>query len=315
MKMVNSVGLTFWQRIRLGLLWYISLGVATSPYFVQYHILQGLVCFVLRCIRYRYSRITSNLHNSFPEKSEAEIRTIRRRFYSHLAEMIVNTLGQARMTPEECRRRLNFVNSNELLSVIGNGPGIVLTSHLGSWEYYGFYGAWVENHVIALIYHKLHDPAAEELLKRLRIHSNGYTVASHEAARFFTRYRNDYNGKPVILGLISDQNPPRTPDSHWYRFLNQDTIFFEGGERLAMRYGVPVFYASQRKLRRGYYEATFEMLWDGVSEVAPHEITERYVSLLERDILACPEMWMWSHHRWKHRPDKKYNPVARPRGY
>lgn len=316
MRAGNNVELTFMQRVRLESLWLLCRGVAAAPYFVQYYVLQEIVCFILRCLRYRYARITSNLRNSFPDKSEAEIRGIRRRFYSHLAETIVNTLGQARMTPEECRRRIDFVNMDMMAGIIGDGPCIILASHMGSWEYYSFGGMWFDDHMLASVYHKLHDPAAEELFKRLRDHRNALPVAAHEAFRFFARYhRNGYEGLSVILGLISDQNPPRTPDSHWYRFLNQDTIFFEGGERMAVKYGVPVFYASQRKLRRGYYESSFELLWDGRSEVAPHEITERYVRLLEKDIMERPEMWMWSHHRWKHRPDTAFRPVERPRGY
>ena len=54
-------------------------------------------------------------------------------------------------------------------------------------------------------------------------------------------------------------------------------------------------------LRRGYYELEFLRLYDGEEPVAPNEVTERYVRQLEKDIVADPGMWLWSHRRWKHR--------------
>ena len=103
------------------------------------------------------------------------------------------------------------------------------------------------------------------------------------------------------LCLIADQNPPKRPDSHWFRFLNQDTIFFDGGEKLALRCHLPVYFVRMDRLRRGRYEMSFVPLYDGVEEVAPNEITERYVRELERVICEQPELWIWSHRRWKHK--------------
>ena len=108
-------------------------------------------------------------------------------------------------------------------------------------------------------------------------------------------------GKNLVMGLIADQNPPRRPDSHWFRFLNQDTIFFDGGEKLALRCNLPVYFVRMERLQRGRYQMSFEPIYDGVEEVAEYEITERYVRRLEAMICEHPELWMWSHRRWKHK--------------
>lgn len=292
--------LSFRQRMLLELLWLTCRGVAAMPYAVQYYVIQEAVEAVLRCVRYRRRRITSNLRKSFPDMPEKEIARLRRRVYSNLAEAVVNTAVLARMTPDECRRRLEMTGTDMIESITGGGPCVVLASHSGAWEYYSFSGMLFDRHTIALVYHRLHSPVFEALYKRLRNHDNGVVIASSDAVRFFARHRDGLDGRALILGLISDQNPPRTKECHWYRFLNRDTLFFEGGERIALKYGIPVFYTSQCRQRRGYYKASFELLWDGRSDIAPHEITERYVRLLERDIKACPERWLWSHHRWKH---------------
>ena len=70
---------------------------------------------------------------------------------------------------------------------------------------------------------------------------------------------------------------------------------------MALNFHMPVYFCRQRRLRRGYYELEFLRLYDGVEQVAPNEVTERYVRQLESDIVADPGMWLWSHRRWKHR--------------
>lgn len=311
----DNTQLNGWQKVRLEILWSLCRLIAVMPYWFQYYLLQGFICCILRCLRYRYATITANLRNSFPEKDDREIALIRKRFYSNLAEMIVNTIVQARMDDEECRRRICFEKNDEVLQIVAERSCVTLTSHLGCWEFYGFWGMWLPNHLLVAVYHKIHNPVIDELYKRLRDHSCELPVAAHESLRFFMRYRNGYEGRHLVMGLISDQNPPRYSDSHWFRFLNQDTIFFEGGEQIALKYKLPVYYVTQYKIKRGYYSARFTLIYDGEEQLEPHEITERYVRLLEKDIKERPEMWMWSHKRWKHRRGENYQPVSRSTNY
>ena len=84
-------------------------------------------------------------------------------------------------------------------------------------------------------------------------------------------------------------------------FVTSVTVFFDGIEKMALKFHMPVYFCRQRRLRRGYYELEFLRLYDGVEQVAPNEVTERYVRQLESDIVADPGMWLWSHRRWKHR--------------
>jgi hypothetical protein len=72
-------------------------------------------------------------------------------------------------------------------------------------------------------------------------------------------------------------------------------------EKLALRCNLPVYFVKMNRLRRGRYEMSFELIYDGKEEVAEYEITQRYVRKLERMICECPELWMWSHRRWKHK--------------
>lgn len=70
---------------------------------------------------------------------------------------------------------------------------------------------------------------------------------------------------------------------------------------MALKLKMPVYFMHVRKVAPRHYEAEFKLVYDGVEPVAEHQITERYIALLEAMIRESPELWMWSHRRWKHK--------------
>ena len=205
-------------------------------------------------------------------------------------------------SPTKCRQVVVVKDLEKQMAAVEGRDWIALTAHLGCWEYCSFWGIIVPSQVVVAVYHPLRSRVFDELYKRLRSHANICPVPMAESLRFYLRNREKgIDGKNIVMGLIADQNPPRRPDSHWFRFLNRDTIFFDGGEKLALRCGLPVYCCWLRRVKPGYYEMDFDRIYDGEEEVAPHEITERYVRRLEQKIREYPDLWMWSHKRWKHK--------------
>lgn len=306
--MSDSKKMTPFQRMQLEILWLLCRGFAALPRWVRYYVVESIVFFVLYVVlRYRMKVVKENLRNSFPEKSRKELFLIRRRFYRTLSEIFVDTVSLAgARTPERVRRMIRFPDAAGQSAVTAGRDWITMTAHFGCWEYASFWGLWDPSQVVVAVYHPLRSPVIEELYQRLRRHPNTQTVAMHECLRFYLRHREEGidGGKNMVIGLIADQNPPRRPDCHWFRFLNQDTLFFDGGERLALKCGLPVYFGRIDRVRRGYYEMTFELIYDGKEPVAEYEITERYVRRLEALIRERPELWMWSHRRWKYRRDE-----------
>ena len=297
--------LTRMQRLGLESLWLLACGVAVLPYWFKYYVLEPLIFGVLcYCLRYRRRVVTTNLRNAFPEKSEAERATIRRNFYHTLAEVMIDTLNMAHMPPEKARRVIRVGNLEEQTAAVRGRDWIALLAHFGCWEYGSYWNALYDpSQVLVAVYHPLRSPVAEAFYQRLRNQANSMTVAMKETMRFYLRHRESgIDGKRIALGLIADQSPKLRPDSHWFTFLNQQTVFFDGGEKLALRYRLPVWFVRMERLKRGVYRLWFEPVYDGEEEVAPNEITERYVRKLEQMIREHPELWMWSHRRWKHQP-------------
>lgn len=300
---MKQIEMTRMQRFWLEILWLGARGFAALPYWFKYYVVEDVIFFVLYyCLRYRMKVVTTNLRNSFPEKSERERAVIRRKFYYTLAEIVVDTIDLARMSPRKGRTALTVKGLDEHLERVEGRDWIAMTAHFGCWEYCSFWGLYAPTQIVVAVYHPLRSKVADALYQRLRNREYATTVSMKESLRFYLRNREKgIDGKNLAMGLIADQNPPRRPDSHWFRFLNQDTIFFDGGEKLALRCRLPVYFVKIDRVRRGRYEMSFERIYDGKEEVAEYEITERYVRRLEAMICERPELWMWSHRRWKHK--------------
>ena len=300
---MKTTELTPMQRIGLESLWLGARVFAAMPYWFKYYVVENLIFVLLRyCLRYRMKVVKTNLRNSFPEKDERELAVIRRRFYRTLAEIFVDTINLAGLTPEKGRSLLTVKGLEEQKERVGGRDWIAMTAHFGCWEYCSFWGLYDPTQIVVAVYHPLRSRIVEAFYQRLRNGDYATTVAMKESLRFFLRNRaGGIGGRNLVMGLIADQNPPRRPDSRWFRFLNQDTIFFDGGEKLALRCQLPVYFVKMERLRRGRYEMSFELIYDGKEEVAEYEITQRYVRMLEAEIRRRPELWMWSHRRWKHK--------------
>ena len=152
------------------------------------------------------------------------------------------------------------------------------------------------------VYHPMSSVVFDCFFQRMRRYSeNITTVPMKSTITYYLRNRN--KGKGIILGLLSDQSPNLRADTHWFRFLNQDTAFIDGAESIATKFKIPILFAYTKRVAPGRYEVMLEEIYDGKEDVAQHEITQRYATRLEEMIREQPELWMWSHKRWKHTPE------------
>ncbi len=277
--------------------------IAINPRCIRYGVFVPFVSLILRLLRYRKRVIMQQLRESFPQKSEAELKKICSRNYRHLAEMIVDTLSLAGMSEKRRARNTEFNLTDNFHEVINGKNMIALTSHYGFWEIALNLYLVTPNHHLVVAYRPLSSSIADKLYKRLRNNPYVDVVPSKQLVRHYVANRNGIDGKNLVVGLIADQNCPPTKGCCWHRFLNHDSLFFDGGEQLAVKFGLPVFYMELERIAAGRYRHNYTLLYDGQEEVKPHEITERYVRCLERTIEAKPEYWMWSHRRWKFYPE------------
>ncbi|MBQ8493841.1 MAG: lysophospholipid acyltransferase family protein [Alistipes sp.] len=296
--------LRWYHKIGLELLWAWCRVVYYAPRWFRFYVVSPFFYAVLSLVRYRRGVILNNIRNSFPEYSAAECRRLMRRYYKMLAEVIVCTMSLAGAKPERDGDIMIWEDAEKHIERMRGRDWVAMAAHFGCWEYFLLW-CWRDTESRFLgVYHPLRSTIFEHFYRRLRaLAPNIVQTPMKETLRLYLRNRAE--GRGVVLGLISDQSPILRADLGWYKFLNQDTVFVEGGEKFASRFHIPLYFVHVRRIAAGRYAARFEELYDGVEEFAPGELTRRYARALESMIREAPELWMWSHKRWKHTPEKQ----------
>jgi Kdo2-lipid IVA lauroyltransferase/acyltransferase len=239
--------------------------------------------------------VRQNLRNSFPEKTQAELRTIEKEFYSHLCDLIVEIIKLLTISEKELMLRVTHENPRFLDPYFQNGGSfITIASHLGNWEWLLLSNKLYIGCEIDIVYKPLSSPFFDKLFLKIRSRFNTYPVPSTKILRIEVE-RKDI---PRCIALAADQTPgPEGSVAAW--FLNQQTLFFKGPQKISQLFSYPVFYSGIRKTGRGKYHLFVEKIDE------PEEKNENYILLefarkLERDIKLNPSYWLWSHKRWKH---------------
>jgi len=273
------------------------------PFSVLY-LVADLIYFWIACVfRYRRKVILTNLRNSFPEKSEKEIRRIARGFYRHLADVIVETIKLLTISDSEMRRRCRITEEGKALvnEYIDRGVSFMgMLGHLGNWEWVPACTTLNFSSDVIPAYRPLRDLVIDRLVLKIRGRFAHKMVSKHQVGRIMIAYRK--SKKPFILGLISDQTP-QPKGAFWTTFLSQDTPVNAGPEKLARTFKIPVLFVALRKAKRGHYCMHVEKLTDTVADMPEGLLTEMFMQRLEAEIRATPEHWLWSHRRWKHSKD------------
>ena len=296
--------LKWYKKIGLELLWVSSLLFSYTPRFFRYYILKPFVALILIASRYRRKVIIENLTRSFPEKSAKEIKKITRRYYFFLGEVVTDTISLVGAGEKRKDKVVNWVNTAQMNEKLNGKDWIAVGAHYGCWEYMLLWSRQLQNSKLMGVYHPMESIVFEHFYRRLRnVSDKLLQVPMKQTILYFLRNRK--SGYGTVMGLVADQSPTLRPDSHWFWFLNQHTAFHDGAEAMALKFHMPIYFAYSKRIAPGRYEIRFDEIYDGQEEVAQHEITARYVKRLEEMILECPELWMWSHKRWKQTPERQ----------
>lgn len=288
------------DKILLNMLWSMGWVVGKLPMFMQFALGDLVYLFIYRLVGYRVEVVRENLQNSFPEKSQKELREIEHKFYKQLADIFVETFALVSMSEKQIRERMVFENYDVIAKAANKSPVIANMAHFGTWEYTISFALYVTQPVLA-VYHPLYSKVVDRFYIKMRSRFGTKPVAMASTSREMLRCLK--RGENPVVALISDQTPPRPIIKNWIPFLNQPTPFFMGTERLAHALKASIFFGHMSKPKRGHYVCHFELIYDGLEVVDEDIVTKRYASKLESMITETPSLWMWSHKRWKHKPE------------
>lgn len=276
--------------------------VAMLPLRLLYSVSDFLSFLAHRVLRYRVKVVRKNLRNSFPEKSDKELRDIEKGFYRHLGDVIVETVKLLHISDRQLKKRVVVTNPEFVERVIAENPSVVLfLGHYANWEWVPITTLWVDSDItMGSLYKPLLSQPMDRLTHTMRDRLHIRLIKSREAYRRLLEMKRE--GEKFMIGFIADQRPLGQPLHHWTEFLNQPTAFVAGGETIGDRVGAKYVYLEMKKIKRGYYSITFKDMDISPDDTSDFPYTRKFFEMLEETIRQAPSYWLWSHNRWKARP-------------
>ena len=267
------------------------------------YVLSDFAFFVIfYLLKYRKDIVMGNLDLAFPEKTKEEKKKICKQFYHNLIDSFIETIKLISASPGFLEKRVT-ANWEALQPAFETGKSIQL--HLGhtfNWEWGQRVLTSHTDYKILVVYMPITNAAIEKLMYKLRTKSgNEFIPASKMAYSMAKFYKTQY-----LLGLVADQSPGNLQTAYWLSFFGRPTPFVSGPEKGARLANIPVFFTSITKPRRGYYEAKLELATMDPNSLQEGELTLQYAQYMEKTIKKNPEMWLWSHRRWKHDWKERY---------
>jgi Kdo2-lipid IVA lauroyltransferase/acyltransferase len=273
--------------------------ISLLPFPVLY-LFSDAICFLLfRVLGYRKKVVFTNLRNSFPGKSEKEIRELGRQFYHYLVDLMLETFKTLTVSSKKTLERCTLdERAKEMFEHYGKEKRsiIIVMGHYGNWEWAGSSFSLIFDYPLYVIYHPLRNKYFNDLIYKMRTRFGTRLIAMRDTYKEMAGRKSEMNA----TAFIADQTPP-PENAYWTMFLHQDTPVFWGTEKIAQKLNYPVVYVTVKRLKRGYYRVFAEELFSNPRDTATGEISEAHTRKLERDIMEQPEIWLWSHRRWKHK--------------
>ncbi|HCY43088.1 MAG TPA: lauroyl acyltransferase [Prolixibacteraceae bacterium] len=272
-----------------------------TPFWLLYIFADIIYIISYYVVGYRKKTVLQNLKNSFPEKSDQEILKIAKDFYHHFADLVVETIKSVQISEKTLKQRIRYKNPEVLNELYGQGKSIALLSgHYGNWEWTMALPKFIQ-HQLNVIYRPMQNKQFDVYMKKVRSRFGMFLIPAQTSLR--TILELEKSGQLSATYYLADQTA-LYDTKYWMMFLNQETPVFPGPEKVASRLKQAVVFMDIQKVRRGYYEVKFTKLFDDASQTKEYEVTKAHLKFLEEIIRKRPELWLWSHKRWKHtRPE------------
>jgi KDO2-lipid IV(A) lauroyltransferase len=271
------------------------------PFWVLFR-LSDLMYLLVRLVKYRKQVIETNLKYAFPNKSQSEVKAIRNKFYRHFCDLFFETMKLQTISIKEMKRRMVFSNVEYLEEMFRQKRDVIaVCGHYGNWEWIPSINVNISAQGVE-VYHPLKNKKMDAFMLKLRSRFHTLNFTMNATLREVIKLKR--SNTPYVIGLISDQSPARVKIQYRTVFLNQNTAVHLGAEKIAQATNDVVVYFKMNKVKRGCYRVDVVPVTETPKSLAEFEITEKHVRILEQQIIERPELWLWSHRRWKYSPDR-----------
>ncbi len=271
--------------------------ISLLPFWFIYF-LSELISFLLyHVFRYRLRVVRKNLNQAFPEKSQEEIIKIEKGFYRNFPKVFLEIIKSYSFKKEDWNKHVSILNPELPTSYLENGvPVIMMGGHTANWEWTAYSVGQIMGYPMEFLYKPIKNKSFNRIMLNLRERHGGLAVPKDQAMRHIIKRRKQIR----TIGIIGDQSPSMGTQKVWYNFLNRETAFYVGAERIATMAGYATFFVDFVRVSRGKYELKFIEIAKPPYEKGQTGIIEAYIRELEATIQAHPSDYLWSHKRWKY---------------
>ncbi|MCL4760735.1 MAG: lysophospholipid acyltransferase family protein [Burkholderiales bacterium] len=274
--------------------------LARLPLPVLYALGHALHVLVFHVVRWRVPLARGNLAGAFPELAAAVRERILRDSYLNLSRTLMEAIWGYRASGEALTARVRFDNP-ELIEryKAARSSVVLLTAHTCNWEWLLLAAGARFGIPIDAVYKPLRLAGVDAYVREARSRFGGRPIPFRNFLFELMRRAHE----PRAYAMVADQTPLAKMPKFWTTFLNRDTAFFLGPERIARYLDAPVLYVEMTRVRRGHYAVRLHVLAEPPYEDdvdAGPVIAQRYARALEATIRAHPADWLWIHNKWKY---------------
>ncbi|MBC7493733.1 MAG: lysophospholipid acyltransferase family protein [Flavobacterium sp.] len=273
--------------------------ISILPFKILYALSDFIYILLYYIFGYRKKTVRSNLKMALSHLSDKERLVIEKKSFQYLCDTFLEMIKTLTISKAEMSKRYVLTNLDFYLELEKKGKSIALmTAHYASYEWAISMNKYIKFKGVG-IYKKISNPYFDKLVRAIRSKFKATLITTKETKHFMEQRHIDK--QLCLYGFASDQTPRRADNNHWYTFLGIETPIHIGAEIFAKKFDMNVGFLASKRIKRGYYEATIELLSDDVKNVPDFAISELFIKKVEKQIYEAPEFYLWSHKRFKHK--------------
>ncbi len=259
-------------------------------------------------IPYRKKVALDNLKNSFPEKSEDEIRRILKMAYVNFFITIFEFMSFPKLKVEDFKKFVTVENFNYVEDALKLGNGLILMSgHFGNWELSAVVAGITIGKPLNIIVKTQRNRLVDAEINKWRCWFGNNVIPMEKAFRESLKILS--NGG--IVALLADQSAPK--EGLYVNFLGRPAATFAGPAVMSIRSKAPIVMGFAVRDENYNYRIIFEKLDFEFTDESEDEkvlkLTQLHTSTLEKYIRLYPDHWLWFHRRWKHKPPQNFKSI------
>lgn len=247
-------------------------------------------------LKYRRKVVMANLQGCYPDWSETKLKQTEKKFYRFLSDLMAESVKSFSISEAEINKRVKITNPELVNRLAEEGKSVVhLLGHHANWEWFAFAFSLHCKHQLYFIYKPLSSEAFEYAYQQFRSRFGSKPVPMKQLFKTL----KEPSARPFATYFGSDQCPQPHNDYIWTQFLHRETPVYAGAEVVARKFDHAVVFGKMRRTKRGFYTITFELLTENPRALPLYTLTDLHSQVLTDLVDEAPELWIWSHKRWK----------------